>query len=96
MFSIFQQAGEIVLTQPEVRQVTLPATGGRIIIASDGLWDSVTPKTAAHHVRGLPASKAARELGQVSLVSASKPALSSLGLGIVIYAIIEGPLDFQG
>ena len=60
------QAGDIVLTQPEVRRVTLPSTGGRIIIASDGLWDSATPKTAAHHVRGLPASKAARELGQVS------------------------------
>jgi serine/threonine protein phosphatase PrpC len=59
------QAGEIVLSEPEVRQVTLPATGGRVIIASDGLWDAVAPKTAAHHVRGMPATKASRELGQV-------------------------------
>ena len=53
------------MSEPEIRQVTLPAFGGRVIIASDGLWDSITPKTAAHHVRGMPATKAARELGQV-------------------------------
>ena len=54
-----------MLCEPEVRQVTLPASGGRVIIASDGLWDAVAPKTAAHHVRGMPATKASRELGQV-------------------------------
>lgn len=43
-------------------QVVLPRGGGRLLLASDGLWDSVTPKTALHHVRGLPASKAAAEL----------------------------------
>ena len=58
------EAGKVVLSHPEVRQVTLPATGGRVIIASDGLWDAVAPKTAAHHVRGMPASKAATELVQ--------------------------------
>ena len=51
-----------MLSEPEVRQVTLPSTGGRLIIASDGLWDAVHPKTAAHHVRGMPASKATSEL----------------------------------
>ena len=54
-----------MLSEPEVRQVTLPASGGRVIIASDGLWDAVAPKTAAHHVRGMSANKAARELVQV-------------------------------
>ena len=54
-----------MLCEPEVRQVTLPASGGRVIIASDGLWDAIAPKTAAHHVRGMPATKASRELGQV-------------------------------
>lgn len=43
-------------------QVTLPRGGGRLLLASDGLWDSVSPKTALHHIRGLPASKAAAEL----------------------------------
>ena len=32
------------------------------MIASDGLWDAVQPKTALHHVRNLIASKAATEL----------------------------------
>jgi serine/threonine protein phosphatase PrpC len=42
--------------------VTLPHTGARILLASDGLWDAVAAKTAAHHVRSLPATKAAKEL----------------------------------
>lgn len=46
-------------------QVTLPHTGGRLLLASDGLWDMVSPKSALHHVRGLPASKAAAELVRV-------------------------------
>ena len=45
-----------------MRQVTLPLKGARIVIASDGLWDAVNPKTAMHHVRSMPASKAATEL----------------------------------
>eukprot|EP00891_Asterochloris_glomerata_P001693 jgi/Astpho2/1693/gw1.00032.145.1_t len=57
----------VVLSEPEVRQVTLPFTGGRLIIASDGLWDAVHPKTAAHHVRGMPASKATSELANAAL-----------------------------
>lgn len=56
------QAGSVVLCEPEVRRVALPSKGARLIIASDGLWDAVNPKTAAHHVRGMQASKAANEL----------------------------------
>lgn len=61
------EAGQPVLAEPEVRQVTLPHTGGRLIMASDGLWDAVQPKTAAHHVRNLAAGKAASELVQMAL-----------------------------
>ena len=43
-------------------QVTLPHSGARVLLASDGLWDAVNPKTAAHHVRSLAATKAAKEL----------------------------------
>lgn len=32
--------------RPQVCQVTLPLTGARMIIGSDGLWDAVHPKTA--------------------------------------------------
>ena len=48
--------------RPHGAQVTLPHTGARILLASDGLWDAVNPKTAAHHVRKLAATKAAKEL----------------------------------
>lgn len=62
LFRVCSQAGAVVLCKPDVRQVTLPSTGARVVIASDGLWDAVTPKTALHHVRGMHANKAAREL----------------------------------
>lgn len=45
-----------------VAQVAIPPTGARVLLASDGLWDAVGAKTAAHHVRSLPATKAAAEL----------------------------------
>ncbi|KAL0045273.1 hypothetical protein WJX82_002436 [Trebouxia sp. C0006] len=62
-------AGDVVLPEPEVRRVALPSKGARLIIASDGLWDAVNPKTAAHHVRGMQAGKAAGELVQAALKS---------------------------
>lgn len=52
----------MVTCEPELRQVTLPVGGARLVIASDGLWDALNPKTALHHARGMPASKAATEL----------------------------------
>ncbi|KAK9918098.1 hypothetical protein WJX75_001295 [Coccomyxa subellipsoidea] len=63
------EAGAVVTAEPEVRQVTLPIGGGRLVLASDGLWDAVNPKTAMHHVRAMPASKAATELVQLALKS---------------------------
>lgn len=56
------QAGGPVSASPELRAVALPHTGARLVMASDGLWDSVQAKTALHHVRNLVASKAATEL----------------------------------
>ncbi|KAH6810100.1 Protein phosphatase 2C family protein [Perilla frutescens var. frutescens] len=38
----------------------LSSTGGRLIIASDGIWDAVSSETAAKACRGLPAELAAR------------------------------------
>ena len=62
MTCIAIQAGAIVIPEPEVRRVTMPSKGARLIIASDGLWDAMKPKTAAHHIRGMQAGKAAGEL----------------------------------
>ena len=46
------EAGDIVPGVPEVRQVTLPATGARLYIASDGVWDHMNPKGIVHQVGG--------------------------------------------
>lgn len=55
-----------MLPEPEVRRIALPSKGARLIIASDGLWDAMNPKTAVHHVRGMTAGKAAGELVRAS------------------------------
>ena len=43
----------------------VPRSGGRIVIASDGLWDAVESDRAAKCCRGMPASTAAPQLVKV-------------------------------
>ncbi|RLN19408.1 putative protein phosphatase 2C 33 [Panicum miliaceum] len=52
--------GEFIVPIPHVKQVKLPNTGGRLIIASDGIWDALSSETAAQSCRGLPAELAAK------------------------------------
>ncbi|PIN14986.1 Serine/threonine protein phosphatase [Handroanthus impetiginosus] len=52
--------GEFIVPIPYVKQVKLSSTGGRLIIASDGIWDALSSETAAKSCRGLPAELAAR------------------------------------
>eukprot|EP00854_Cymbomonas_tetramitiformis_P008583 gene8583-10189_t len=61
-----------VIAEPEVCEVLLPETGGRLIIASDGLWDGVKVQTAAKTTRGKPAAKAAQELKSQALKKMGK------------------------
>ena len=102
ILDIVLQAGAVVTAEPEVRQVTLPVGGGRIVLASDGLWDATNPKTALHHVRAMPASKAATELVRPP---ASTPRLMPLGPGLMscffpllrgVTAKIGGPSGLPG
>ena len=60
---------EAVLATPDVRAATLPLCGGRIVLASDGLWDAVSTRAAAHRARGLPATRAAADLVHMALRS---------------------------
>lgn len=85
--NIVLQAGAVVTAEPEVRQVTLPVGGGRIVLASDGLWDATNPKTALHHVRAMPASKAATELVRSS--SLSSPRLMPPQTGLMTCFILS-------
>ncbi|XP_041996886.1 probable protein phosphatase 2C 15 [Salvia splendens] len=59
--------GEFIVPIPYVKQVKLSSTGGRLIIASDGVWDAVSSEMAAQSCRGLPAELAARLVVKESL-----------------------------
>ncbi|GMH10435.1 hypothetical protein Nepgr_012276 [Nepenthes gracilis] len=52
--------GEFIVPIPHVKQVKLSNAGGRLIIASDGIWDALSSDMAAKTCRGLPADIAAR------------------------------------
>ncbi|KAM7273230.1 hypothetical protein ACFE04_027894 [Oxalis oulophora] len=51
--------GEYIVPIPHVKQVKLSDAGGRLIIASDGIWDTLSSDEAANACRGLPADLAA-------------------------------------
>ncbi|KAH9755414.1 putative protein phosphatase 2C 5 [Citrus sinensis] len=52
--------GEFIVPIPHVKQVKLSNAGGRLIIASDGIWDALTSDMAAKSCRGLPTELAAK------------------------------------
>ncbi|XP_077218694.1 protein phosphatase 2C family protein [Tasmannia lanceolata] len=52
--------GEFIVPVPHVKQVKLSNAGGRLIIASDGIWDALSSEMAAQSCRGLPAELAAK------------------------------------
>ncbi|ESR61660.1 hypothetical protein CICLE_v10018331mg [Citrus x clementina] len=54
--------GEFIVPIPYVKQVKLSNAGGRLIIASDGIWDALSSEMAAQCCRGLPAELAARQV----------------------------------
>ncbi|GAV93113.1 PP2C domain-containing protein, partial [Cephalotus follicularis] len=54
--------GEFIVPIPYVKQVKLSNAGGRLIIASDGIWDAISSEMTAKYCRGLPAELAARQV----------------------------------
>ncbi|KAB1202177.1 putative protein phosphatase 2C 5 [Morella rubra] len=52
--------GEFIVPIPHVKQVKLSNAGGRLIIASDGIWDALPSDMAAKSCRGLPTELAAK------------------------------------
>ncbi|KAM1299732.1 hypothetical protein EV2_011444 [Malus domestica] len=61
--------GEFIVPIPYVKQVKLSNAGGRLIIASDGIWDAISSEMAAQSCRGLPAELAARQVVKEALRS---------------------------
>ncbi|XP_024987990.1 probable protein phosphatase 2C 15 [Cynara cardunculus var. scolymus] len=59
--------GEFIVPIPHVKQVKLCNAGGRLIIASDGIWDSLSSEIAAESCRRLPSELAARQVVKEAL-----------------------------
>ncbi|XP_004497062.1 probable protein phosphatase 2C 15 [Cicer arietinum] len=59
--------GEFIVPIPYVKQVKLSKAGGRLIIASDGIWDALSSEMAAKSCRGLPAQLAAMQVVKEAL-----------------------------
>ncbi|MCO5590355.1 hypothetical protein L7F22_044324 [Adiantum nelumboides] len=59
--------GEYIVPIPHVKQIKLSKPGGRLIIASDGVWDALSCEKAATCCRGLSAEVAARQVVKESL-----------------------------
>ncbi|KAL5701025.1 hypothetical protein ACHQM5_026407 [Ranunculus cassubicifolius] len=61
--------GEFIVPVPHVKQVKLSNSGGRLIVASDGIWDALESEMAAKVCRGLPAELAAKMVVKEALRS---------------------------
>jgi serine/threonine protein phosphatase PrpC len=83
-------AGDACAAEPAVCRVALPPAGARLILASDGLWDAVQPKTAAHHVRGLAAHEAAHRLLALAI---KKDRLKDDVTVLVVDFLPDGPAE---
>ncbi|CAN1323769.1 Probable protein phosphatase 2C 12, partial [Linum perenne] len=54
--------GEFIVPVPYVKQVKLSTGGGRLIISSDGVWDSLSAEVALDCCRGMPPEAAASQI----------------------------------
>jgi serine/threonine protein phosphatase PrpC len=59
--------GEFIVPIPHVKQVKLSNAGGRLVIASDGIWDALPSEMAAKACFGLPAELAAKQVVKEAL-----------------------------
>ncbi|KAK9787603.1 hypothetical protein WJX73_002953 [Symbiochloris irregularis] len=55
-------SGNILLASPSISQVRVPSTGGRVIVASDGLWDCFEPPRVVKLTRRCTTAQAADTL----------------------------------
>ncbi|KAF3683457.1 putative protein phosphatase 2C 15 [Capsicum annuum] len=54
--------GEYIVPVPYVKQVKLTSGGGRLVIASDGVWDALSAESAVECSRGMPSEAAASQI----------------------------------
>ncbi|PAN49300.1 hypothetical protein PAHAL_9G439600 [Panicum hallii] len=61
--------GEFIVPVPHVKQVKLSNAGGRLVIASDGVWDALHFQEALNYTRGVPAEAAANRIVKEAVTS---------------------------
>lgn len=76
--------GEAVLPLPHVKQVLLPPSGGRLVLASDGVW-SQAGERLLHTLRRAPIRSAAMEVVRVATGSGG----SSVDASVVVADVLE-------
>nr|CAB3446971.1 unnamed protein product [Digitaria exilis] len=64
-----QDVGQFIVPVPLVKQVKLSTAGGRLIIASDGVWDALSPEVAFSCSRELPPEPAAEQIVKTAVQS---------------------------
>lgn len=57
-----KDVGEYIVPVPYVKQIKLSSAGGRLIIASDGVWDALSFEAATECCRGMPPELAAAQI----------------------------------
>lgn len=61
--------GEFIVPIPYVKQIKVGALGGRLIVASDGVWDALSTEKTAKCCRGLSPELAAKQVVKEALRS---------------------------
>ncbi|KAL3696329.1 hypothetical protein R1sor_010405 [Riccia sorocarpa] len=61
--------GEFIVPVPYVKQIRISSLGGRLIVASDGVWDALSTEKTAKCCRGLSAELAAKAVVKEALRS---------------------------
>eukprot|EP00798_Chlamydomonas_sp_ICE-L_P008245 gene8245-1514_t len=84
-----RDAKGLAVGHPEVRQISIPPTGARLIVASDGLWDAVQAKNVINQIRGMPAAQAV----QIAKVAALKAAGLADDITIIVADFCPSPED---
>ncbi|KAI3438649.1 hypothetical protein D9Q98_001071 [Chlorella vulgaris] len=82
-----RDVGDILLPSPHIIQVRLPSTGARLIMASDGLWDSMPEGRVARVLRQHGTAKAAATQA-VSSVAASRGGFISDDVTVIVVNIL--------
>lgn len=90
-----RDVGDILLPNPSIRQIRLPPTGARLIIASDGLWDAVPAGRVARMLRQHGTAKAAATQAVNCAVSCRGGMLSDDVTVVIVDLLPPGCPDFK-